>query len=267
MRREPARPGDVAPRAVPVTPIRRTRSIGRTSSTFSCDIAYSRSPAASRASARSVKPWMRTTCRSRTLVDHGSISSRAQPRSPFPRRNSAQEDDDAVTRVDELLRVHVGAHPKRRRPPQRTLLSLFGPTPGCCLRSAPPTVPCSSVSGPEVRRREPFPTTSHAVLNDASDDLHVLLRHRLLRQPGGFEGFLPRSRRRTTRRTFGSATGLCPRRCPQTAGRYPRRARMSRRAENTKSPRSRSLNDLNRVVREGVEPLHPPVQHLPGLHD
>ena len=79
--------------------------------------------------------------------------------------------------------------------------------------------------GPALGTRDPgvrVPTTAHAreigrleATNALQDDFDVLLRHRLLRQPGGFEGFLRGEHNSSWRRPpVGRKSGHRPIPCP-----------------------------------------------------
>ena len=87
----------------------------RTISTFSCDIAYSDSPAASRASTRSSNTRQRTIFpRAACIRARRSISTSTPLASP--RRITVNRTSDAVARVDELLRPRT----MTRRTPRAT---------------------------------------------------------------------------------------------------------------------------------------------------
>jgi hypothetical protein len=80
----------------------------RNSSTFSCDIAYSGNPAASRAASRSVKPCQRTTLPSPTVHPDQSGPQLISAPLCFSTPPEAGRDEHLVARVDELVEFDVG---------------------------------------------------------------------------------------------------------------------------------------------------------------
>ena len=158
---------------------------------FSCDIAYSDSPAASRASARlHVAPRVDDlavahVCRpTAVFVSRAARCAycerlRAEARPPAPRRRYCS--------ISIELLPGVEAPPQTPEPAPRTMRHLRLAN----LRTCRPIRSSGSADGsawPSWRLGLAV-LKGYKPLDHLAHDLHVLLRHRLLRQPGGFEGF------------------------------------------------------------------------------
>ena len=157
-----------------VAPVQRARSTRRTSSTFSCDIAYSDSPTASRASAWSLKNSTRTSCPCAPCRRTCTSMFELRPL-PSPR----QIERSATTRspsVDESRSVSTASASKASRmllPLAHDRLSAHDR-----LRSSgqrPHTA--RSTSGRTTHRSASMSPAFQASML-GSHDLHVLLRHR-----------------------------------------------------------------------------------------
>ena len=164
----------------------------RTISTFSCDIAYSDSPAASRAFARlagALDPHR--SCPSRDARTHRQSMSRTSTPLSLCRVGSAEcgpraPSSPASMNSSDHLESSRHRRSPRRRPDHasqtaddRGSRARLGRLEQRRTTSASVSADLSSIPG---RRRL-------NALHGLPHDLDVLLRHRLLRQPGGFEGF------------------------------------------------------------------------------
>jgi hypothetical protein len=100
-----------------------------------------------------------------------------------PLRSEAVNRDQAVARPDYLLQL------------ERELPVWLQPCPGCANHPFVAVIGLASVVGQDVvleddvgiEKREVYLIALAPALAEGSKLLHVLLRHRLLRQPGGFE--------------------------------------------------------------------------------
>ena len=107
---------------------------------------------------------------------------------PLGRSPSLDEDHELVAAFEELhwLRGHRLIWSKEVLPVRLTFLT----PPERSRRRVPLQGVVISTSGCEVAIHR-IPVAAIERLVDLTHDLHVLLRHRLLRQPGGFEGLDP----------------------------------------------------------------------------
>ena len=152
-----------------------------TISTFSCDIAYSDSPAASRASAGKgighatpSRPASSTTTALASVARCRSSCRGARTRARRPGRHRVSRTPRALLQSDRVHVLRYASAPPRGR--GKRLVPKDRPDradsiPGSRSSASPRRRPVERLEGP-------------------ADDFHVLLRHRLLRQPGGFEGLL-----------------------------------------------------------------------------
>ena len=190
--------GRVLQQGVPVAPVQASME-ERTISTFSSDIAYSSSPAAS-----GLPPYRHRSTSTRPACRRGrSTDSRHAPRlrlrSPFPEHSCGRR------RPLCRLRRSVPAAPTRAsRPTLRASRSskkqaprrdpARRPAPRVGARSQPPT------PGRQVAERVPVPSRERSA--GPTHQLHVLLRHR------------PRSIPRRQHGVFGGRTGTVTRQRP-----------------------------------------------------
>ena len=173
-----------------------------------CDIAYSRSPAASRASLLVAYSLTWRILPSRSVNTHvSSCSANAAPL-PVPPSAPPKRHDNAIPGVDVLERQLPG------------LLDRFVEG----LRQLPnPLVAAvdasvwkvrtdlqSDVGIKELEDRVPVHLPVGKQLEHAAKKLHVLLRHGLLRQPDGFEGLGSRYGTRGSRRSCRPAAARRP---------------------------------------------------------
>ena len=98
----------------------------------------------------------------------------------------------ALATVDEVLDLELGVLPHDLHDLGEAFDECGGPERGSRLR------PVLVVVVLDVRVEQSlldhgFPAALVPELRDPPNDVHVLLRHRLLRQPGGLESVLPRS--------------------------------------------------------------------------
>ena len=145
---------------------------------------YSDSPAASRAWAFVVNARIRANLRPQLMNKDGWGIERSAAAVALPAHRDHRHDDVAP-RVDELDRFLNEFAPHLPEVPVYLTNALPTDVDGVIGKLG--EILRDAVLGEVVENS--LDTPAHAGLPGSPHDLHVLLRHRLLRQPGGFEGF------------------------------------------------------------------------------